>query len=275
MTQRLLLSLLLALAITSCSQPSRKGGYYQDDGPPDRAVDLSNVPDAVPRSEPLSATGNKPYVVFGKSYAPLASARGFRQRGVASWYGKQFHGRRTSSGETYDMYAMSAAHTVLPIPSYARVTNLGNGRSVVVRVNDRGPFKSSRVMDLSYAAAYRLGMIADGTALVEISAIDPSARQAPPAATAVKTEGAGLYIQVGAFANRQSASRLQGELHRQGYDDAFISNARRGQTSLFRVRLGPLNSVEYADARLARLQETGFADAHYVVEDRRSSVNRQ
>ena len=161
------------LVLTGCSSP-RPGGYYKDDGPPERpAANLERVADAVPRAEPLHKFANRPYEALGKRYVPMTSLQPFKQRGLASWYGKRYHGRKTSSGETYDMYAMSAAHPTLPIPSYARVTNVANGRSVVVRINDRGPFKSERVIDVSYVAAHKLGFIQAGQARVEVEAIVP------------------------------------------------------------------------------------------------------
>ena len=182
--------LALAAAVTACSTvrppaspgaptaPSssapatRGGGYYQDDGPPAQVpADLAKVPDAVPRVEPPHRFANRPYVALGRNYTPLAGDPPLRQRGLASWYGRQFHGNRTSSGELYDLFAMSAAHPTMPIPSYARVTNLKTGASVIVRVNDRGPFKDDRIIDLSYAAATRLGYIATGTAEVQVERI--------------------------------------------------------------------------------------------------------
>ena len=151
------------------------GGYYKDDGPDDEVPDnLDAIPDAEPRDEPLHRFANRPYHVMGQSFVPATELRPFRQRGHASWYGRRFHGNPTSSGEPYDMYAMTAAHPTLPIPSYARVTHLGNGRSVVVRVNDRGPFLRGRVIDLSYAAAHKLGYINAGSAQVEVEQILPS-----------------------------------------------------------------------------------------------------
>jgi len=166
---------LLAVLLAACSSSPRRGGYYKDDGPGDSPPpNLASTPDAVPRVEPLHKYANRPYEALGKKYVPLASVQPFTQRGTASWYGKKFHGQKTSSGETYDMYKMTAAHPTLPIPSYARVTNLANGRSVVVRVNDRGPFHNGRIMDLSYAAAYRLGYIGAGSAQVQVDAIVPA-----------------------------------------------------------------------------------------------------
>lgn len=169
---------VIALAVlAACSSAPKKGGYYKDDGPaanPPGALD--RIADAKPRAEPLHRSANRPYEVFGKKYVPLASVRPFHQRGVASWYGKRFHGQKTASGETYDMYAMTAAHPILPIPSYVRVTHLKSGKQVIVRINDRGPFHSGRVIDLSYAAAHRLGLLGTGSGEVEIEAIVPGAR---------------------------------------------------------------------------------------------------
>ena len=162
---------LLAL-LAACSSTSKKGGYYKDDGPERNPPgNLDRVPDAKPRSEPLNNAANRPYVVFGKKYVPLTKVQAFHQSGLASWYGKRFHGQKTSSGETYDMYAMTAAHPTLPIPSYARVKSVKTGKEVIVRINDRGPFHSGRVIDLSYAAAYRLGFIGAGSGEVQIEAI--------------------------------------------------------------------------------------------------------
>jgi rare lipoprotein A len=160
--------------LAACGSASKKGGYYKDDGPHvNPPSNLSSVPDARPRAEPLNKSANRPYEVFGKKYVPLASLQPFKQRGVASWYGKRFHGQKTANGETYDMYAMTAAHPILPIPSYARVTHLKSGRQVIVRINDRGPFHGGRVIDLSYAAAYRLGLLDSGSGEVEIQSIAP------------------------------------------------------------------------------------------------------
>jgi rare lipoprotein A len=160
-----------AIALAACgSGPSpKRGAYYQGDGPPDRTpADLEATPDATPRVEPLLARANRPYTALGRTYTPLTSDVPFRQRGIASWYGRQFHGNRTASGEIYDMFAMTAAHPTLPIPSYVRVSSTRNGTSVIVRVNDRGPFKDDRVIDLSYGAATKLGIAGTGTGEVEI-----------------------------------------------------------------------------------------------------------
>jgi len=158
----------------------RGGGYYKDDGPADEIPDnLDAIPDAQPRLEPLHRFANNPYVVLGKSYVPNTVLKPVRQRGIASWYGKKFHGQKTSIGEPYDMFAMTAAHPTLAIPSYVRVTNIGSGKSVVVRVTDRGPFHADRIIDLSYAAAYRLGYVNNGSTLVEVEALLPTESTSP------------------------------------------------------------------------------------------------
>jgi len=216
--------------------PQGKGGYYKDDGPGSAPPqNLGQIPDAEPKPEPLHRYANKPYKVFGTEYVPIADAQGFKQRGVASWYGRRFHGQKTASGELYDMYAMTAAHPTLPIPSYVRVTNVANGRSVVVRVNDRGPFHSSRVIDLSYAAAYKLGFIQAGSAQVELESVQPTREQA----------GA-VYVQVGAFTTRENAESLQARVTR---ELAWLQESAQVLLAgnLWRLRVGPYRSSE--DAR--------------------------
>jgi len=175
-----LLAALVVTALAGCTlQPKHIGDGHQDDGPGGPLpADLDRIADARPRSEPLNPGANNPYTALGRKYVPYQSLRPYRQRGIASWYGRKFHGRRTSSGERYDMYAMTAAHTLLPIPSYVRVTNLSNGRSVVVRINDRGPFHAERIIDLSYAAAYKLGFVNTGSVQVEVEAILPQGSSA-------------------------------------------------------------------------------------------------
>ncbi len=178
MRSSIFILLAMSLLLVAGCSGKRSGGYYQDDGPPrgdssDRNIDWQSIPDAIPRIEPYSKTGNRSYTALGKQYYPISSAKGFTERGQASWYGKKFHGNKTSSGEPYDMYAMTAAHKTLPLPSYVRVTNVDNNRVVVVRVNDRGPFLHGRIIDVSYAAAKKLGMVATGTANVFIEVVEP------------------------------------------------------------------------------------------------------
>ena len=169
------LPLLLAFALLAgCASTDKKGGYYQIDGPEAKPrSNLDSIPDATPRAETLNKWANRPYARLGKNYTPLTEVQPFKQRGMASWYGKQFHGQKTSSGELYDMYKMTAAHPTLPIPSYVRVTRVSNGKSVIVRVNDRGPFHANRIIDLSYVAAYKLGYIQAGSAEVTLEAVVP------------------------------------------------------------------------------------------------------
>ncbi len=167
---------------------SRGGAYYMDDGPGDNPPDMAAIPDAVPRAEPLHPIANRPYTVFGKGYVPKSEAASLRERGHASWYGRKFHGRKTSSGERYDMYGMTAAHPTAPIPSYMKVTNVRNGRAVVVRVNDRGPFLNRRVIDLTYTAAYKLGFADAGSAEVEVEMLTPTGPPARPLQTAVRAD---------------------------------------------------------------------------------------
>jgi rare lipoprotein A len=164
--------LMTCAVLAACGTAPKRGGFYQDDGPPDKVpADILATPDAVPRAEPFHPYANRPYSILGRTYRPDTSDRPFKQRGLASWYGRQFHGNRTANGERYDMFAMTAAHTTLPLPSYARVTNLRTGASVIVRINDRGPFKNDRIIDLSYAAAVKLGIAARGSGEVEVERI--------------------------------------------------------------------------------------------------------
>ena len=262
----LILVLVLALLV-SCSS-YRRGGYYKDDGPPKGdKVDIASIPDAVPEKAKLSSSGNKPYRVLGKTYYPLSSAANFRQKGIASWYGKKFHGRRTSSGETYDMYAMTAAHPVLPLPTWVMVRNLDNGKKVVVKVNDRGPFLHNRIIDLSYAAASKLGVVARGTAAVEVVALQPDSamtENGPGAPVAdARAEAvippagqARMYIQVGAFSARENAEQISRKLAASGYGPVLIERLQRQSGLLFRVRIGPLKNVKQADDYILRLSRS-------------------
>ena len=256
------LACLIALTITACG--IGKGGYYKDDGPPRRVKqsDIAKIPDAVPKKEPLSETGNDPYKALGKKYYPLRKANGYRERGVASWYGKKFHGKRTSSGEPYDMFAMTAAHRVLPLPSYVRVRNLRNGRTVTVKVNDRGPFLHNRVIDLSYAAAYKLGIVATGTGLVEVTAIDPSTPvkqiNAHPVPVSTRTvSGVKLFIQFGAFSVKSNAEGLQRSLYGHGFDPTMEHGLYEGR-DIYRVRAGPYYLVSEVDQVSANARKYGY-----------------
>ena len=244
------------------------GVSVDKDGAPKSTVDLSQVRDAEPRVERYSRYGNPPsYVVNGRRYHTLSSSRGYRERGIASWYGQKFHGRRTSSREVYDMYAMTAAHKTLPLPTYARVTNLENGRQVVVRINDRGPFHANRIIDLSYTAASRLGILERGTGLVQVEAIEPESAPAEVASLErFPSKALDLYLQVGAFASRDNAMRLKQRVSVLAQAPVQISELVHERESLYRVRLGPLSDVEQADQLVERLAQLGIHDSHVILE---------
>ena len=264
----------LSLLLTACgSGPkfSSRDGVSASLPPP---KDIASIPDPVPRAEPPSNYGNPDsYVVFGRRYHTLKDGRGYNERGIASWYGSKFHGRRTSSGEPYDMYAMTAAHKSLPLPSYARVTNLRNNRSVIVRVNDRGPFHDNRLIDLSYTAAWKLGIIGEGTGLVEVSVIDPSApkplvAEPEPVIPAEKPVAGGLpelFLQVGAFGNAGNAGRLKQRLEEQLQIGVLIQESAGQATPVYRVQVGPIASVELADHLTQQLAQLGISDPHVVI----------
>lgn len=249
---------LMVLLLAACSSPGVKD---VGDGPPSRDIDVSQVPDAMPRVEPITAAGNKsPYQVFGRTYRVKPTSAGYSETGLASWYGTKFHGRKTSNGEIYDMYAMTAAHKSLPIPAYVRVTNLENGKQVIVRVNDRGPFHGDRIIDLSYAAAKRLGFHDQGVAEVEVVAIDPATYQRnsvqtpsmvgrdsepveidedrrPPAPYRLP---ANTYLQAGAFSSKQAAEDKAERLASVIDHPLEVREERRRQGTLFKVLIGPV-----------------------------------
>lgn len=248
---------------------SSSGGYYGGDSPPQGwTVDPNSITDAVPRAEPRSATGNNPYIALGKNYRPLASARGYVKRGTASWYGRKFHGRRTSSGEPYDMFAMTAAHPLLPLPTYVRVTNLDNGKSVVVKVNDRGPFLHGRVIDLSYIAAHKLDIAARGTGRVEVRAIAPESypngesdeakfgsdavwgEAGSEASDSASTPTTTILLQVGAYSEQGNANNMKQLLERNGYRVALSND----EVQVYRVRVGPFTSVKRAQVAQQKLE---------------------
>lgn len=318
-TRWLLLPPLLLLLLSACGTlPRSSGGYYEDDGPgANPPANIASIPDAVPKAEPRAASGNNPYSVSGTTYYPLADANGYHARGIASWYGRKFNGKRTSSGEPYDMYAMTAAHKTLPLPSYVRVRNLQNGRAIVVRVNDRGPFLSNRLIDLSYAAAAKLGILGTGTGVVEVDALSPdetgtqfagtgtrtypiqiissaaAAEELPPSQAKTetlpaapkksgeisaastraeaKTEAPKLYLQVGAFTQRDNAVQLRDRLDHAALRPVFVQSAAVHtagvpDTTIYRVRVGPLASVEEGDRLTQRAAQLGVTNALIVVE---------
>jgi rare lipoprotein A len=291
-------ALAAATVIAGCgtvqkpAPPPRAGGFYQDDGPPAQVpADIMATPDAVPRIEPFHAGASRPYAALGRSYTPITDDRPLAQRGLASWYGRQFHGSRTSTGEIYDMFAMTAAHPTMPLPSYARVTHLRNGASVVVRVNDRGPFREGRVIDLSYAAAARLGIVATGTGEVELrrithqeiasasngvvvaAAATPVAADPPRAAVTPPGAAEGRWaVQLGAFAAADRArallARVQAELAKPQADGwpAELLPRIESDGSLHRVLLGSWPERDGAVALATRLSALlGAALPTYVI----------
>jgi len=230
--------------------------------PPPTPAELDGIPDAVPKAEPRSLRGNPPwYEVFGKRYYIMSTAEGFRERGVASWYGPDFHAKLTSSGEPYDMYAMTAAHKTLPIPCYARVTNLSNGRSVIVRINDRGPFVANRIIDLSYTAALKLDMTRAGTTFVEMEVLSPgslpdTARALTPP-TVPTLAGPVLFLQAGAFGLPANAEQLATRLRSEGIEGVNVLPPDTA-SPLYRVRIGPIADVGSFDRVAARLTGLGI-----------------
>ena len=261
--------------------PARPGAYYQDDGPgANPPNNLEAIPDALPRLEPLHRFANRPYTVFGHDYVPATRLTSYRERGLASWYGRKFHAQKTAIGESYDMYAMTAAHPTLPLPSYARVTNLANGRSVVVRVNDRGPFHPGRIIDLSYAAAYRLGIAQKGSGEVEVESILPGAAPPllagplPPVAASevpsamalpIGQEAGGYVTQIGAFANYANAQEFVARLANQT-GSLGVEPRVRQDADLFRVYVGPYSTREEARRAADRLRDALGLDSTVRIE---------
>lgn len=247
------------------SEPAKStkgGGYYLDDGPGDNPpANLDEIPDATPKYEPLQNRFNRPYVALGENYTPMAEHLPYKARGLASWYGKRYHGRKTSTGEVYDMYGMTAAHTTLPIPSYARVTNPANGKSVVVRVNDRGPFHKERLIDLSYAAAHRLGIIGNGSGMVEVEAIDTrppeqaTIQKVPEVPQEKSVATAGSYVQAGAFRSRENAEQLSERIRQNGLAESETIESWYNN-GIYRVRLGPYASRDEAERSASRIRKS-------------------
>jgi len=266
--------ILLATALSACGSAPKKpqhtkqvpqsssqtgGGYYKDDGP---GSDLSRVStqDAVPRAEKINPRTNRSYTALGKKYTPMKTYQPYKKQGVASWYGKRYHGNKTANGEIYDMYQMSAAHTILPLPSYARVTNLSNQKSVIVRVNDRGPFLQGRIIDLSYAAAIKLGIVAQGSAKVEVEAIDTrslgtqtSNHKTTP--TKVTSSDYGTFVQAGAFKDAQNAENLLNTLKSKNLSEG-VGTKNWYNKGTYRVHLGPYSDRNSAEQAVKRIKET-------------------
>lgn len=277
------LIVLSTCLIASCSTSSltKPGGKE----PTPTLVDRTE--NVIPKVEPKSKYGNPPsYEVFGKRYTVLDSAEGYKEQGVASWYGPGFHGRRTSSGETYDQYAMTAAHKSLPLPTYAEVTNLNNGKSIIVKINDRGPFHDNRVIDLSYSAATRLGIVTRGTGLVEVRAIDPikyakrasgelgndleiidvAATKTPVAQEIAVERKLDIFVQIGAFRSQENADRLKQQFSAFDLGTLSVNQFPHEEEPIYKVWIGPLSTVQQADQAVMKLNEMGHNDHKVVFE---------
>lgn len=255
--------LLLGPLLNAC------GTFSTQDGPPEHPINIGEIDDIKPKAEPLSKYGNPhSYVVAGKRYYVLKNADNYEKRGTASWYGKKFHGRRTSNGEIYDMYAMTAAHKTLPLPTYVQVTNLHNQRRTIVRVNDRGPFHDDRLIDLSYAAAAKLGIMGSGTASVEVKAIStgPYASKSNDSTLQYTQQEYVHYVQVGAFADRRNAERMLKKISVNTPYSVRISDGGNTNTPYYRVHIGPFeNRQQLLDAE-AQLSELGINDTLILID---------
>ncbi len=255
MARLLIFMTVAALLLAACAGDKKKDSE-PGDGPSSRRISPADVYDAVPQNEPLARYGNhSPYTVLGKTYTVLPSSKGYHERGIASWYGSKFHGRRTSSGEPYDMHLATAAHKSLPLPTYAEVTNLDNGRKMIVKINDRGPFHDGRIIDLSYAAAIKLGVDQTGTARVDVRAIDVDTSKR----SAVKVAD-GTFLQVGAFSKRKTAEDLAGKMMAAQLNPVSVQKSR----GLYKVWIGPYATEHEIEASKRRVVELGYESPHKV-----------
>ena len=269
--------LCIAIGISACSS---KGPLEPSDDAPLQPRDVSDIPNAVPKNEPPSRYGNPgSYVVYGKRYHTLPSSKGYKERGLASWYGTKFHGKRTSSGEPYDLYGMTAAHKTLPLPTYVEVTNLANNRSVIVKVNDRGPFHEERLIDLSYTAAVKLEIVGNGTGKVEVRAIDTETSSPAPDSSPVTTpvaapvtpqqtgdpDAAVYYLQVGAFSSRENAAGLQEKIQSHNIGASRIVEAPDDNGTLYKLQVGPLSSHAEADRVTQALKSLDINKSHLIT----------
>ena len=260
----------LVLLLSGCGGTPKR---TSSDGPPsERNIDISKIKNPVPKKEKKSRYGNpKSYVVFGKRYYVMDSARGYQEVGDASWYGKKFHGRRTSSGETYDMYDMTAAHKKLPLPTYVRVKNLENGRSIIVKVNDRGPFHENRIIDLSYVAALKLDIVKKGTARVEVTAIDPgsprrqaSREQRTPIKTPTTQSRSGFFIQAGSFSSSTNASNLKNKISDYTAHLVSVIPVTLQDKTWYRVLVGPVSNAKIANDIVYKLEQMGITEPKFI-----------
>lgn len=240
-----------------------KGRYsLKNDKMPLNPPNVEHVPNATPKYEPYSRRGNKPYTVYGESYNVMNTGQGFSEMGRASWYGEKFHGYETSNGEPYDMYSMSGAHKTLPLPSYAKITNLDNNKQVIIRINDRGPFHSDRILDVSYAAAYKLGMLGKGTARIKLDVIYVGSLAATNSAVASAQDSGNHYIQLVASKDQQKLKKIAKELENKYQVQSRVQAAN----NMFRLQLGPIGQPELADRLLNKVKQDGYPEGYMVLE---------
>lgn len=273
----LLLALLICFTLAACSStPDKastnvskknmdpnKGRYsLKNDKMPLNPPNVDHVPNATPKYEPYSRRGNKPYTVYGESYNVMNTGQGFTETGRASWYGEKFHGYETSNGEPYDMYSMSGAHKTLPLPSYAKITNLENNKQVIIRINDRGPFHSDRILDVSYAAAYKLGMLATGTARIKLEVIYIGSIAGTSSAIASINDTGNHYIQLVASKDCAKLNKIAKELERK-YQ---VKTRVQPVNNMFRLQLGPIGQAELADKMLNKVKQDGYPESYIVHE---------
>ena len=259
-----ILVFLIVITLFACTTQTGPTPEPITDGAPQHIpVNIAQIPDAIPRYEPRSPSVNpESYQVLGKRYHVLADSKNYIKRGIASWYGNKFHGKKTANGETYDMFAMTAAHKTLPIPSYTRVTNLQNQRSVVVRINDRGPFHNNRIIDLSYTAAVKLGIQQTGTGFVEVRSLEPGQAKMDSSANVAQT----IYLQVGAFNNQINALELKNKINAvQQTNTRILSSPYQGNL-VYKLQLGPIRSVDEADQMNQQLAKIGITKTHFIIE---------
>lgn len=290
----ILVWLVCVVFLAACTSPLTK-----KDSAPKKPTRIDRTEKVIPKVEPKSKYGNpKSYVVFGQRYHTLPTAKGYVEQGVASWYGTKFHGRRTSSGETYDMYAMTAAHKTLPLPTYARVTNKKNGRSIIVRINDRGPFHDNRIIDLSYAAATKLGIVTTGTGLVEVRTIDPRRQVGNKPANKPKSElpkdvvdvaepassveiiepslptadeienDVGIFIQLGAFRSKENAHKLRDTFATYQVGQVSVKQQIFEEVPIYKVWVGPMGTVEQADKTVEKITQLGHKEYKLVFQNK-------
>lgn len=271
MKKKLILHTFLIIFSSACTRETIITSD-SDSAPKNIPLEIASIPDAVPIYEKRTRAGNPAeYDVFGKHYKVLAESKGYQEKGIASWYGPKFHGKKTSNGEIYDMHGMTAAHKTLPIPCYVKVTNLKNRRSIVLRVNDRGPFHENRIIDLSYTAAVKLGIHKAGTGFVEVVTLEPGVSEPieieeEKKQLKEKQKATPVFLQVGAFSSQFNARQLQKKLLSQQISNSRVLESQMQGDSIYLVQVGPLNSVNQADEVNEKLAVIGLKETQIVVE---------